>query len=130
MHKFLLIIGLFISSLAIALPLLNIIPAGAAIAIAVPGITMSILGWLFGRSTDPAKAGSGTVQTIFSADKNLRAVIYQRNDGNYQVETWQLFPLNNSDSGYSWVRQNSSGIVDSLSAAVDIANEYIRTMSR
>lgn len=104
---------------------MNIIPAGVAVGIAVPGITVTLLGWLFGRTNIPAKAETKIVQTIFSADKKFRADIKQRSDGKFQVETWRLSDYYEPDSGYNWIRQGSSAITDSQSEAVDIASSYL-----
>ena len=118
-------IGIALLILAIALPLMNIIPAGVAVGIAVPGVTITLLGWLFGRTSLPAKAETKVVQTIFSADKKFRADIKQRSDGKFQVETWKLSDYYEPDSGYNWIRQASSAITDSQAEAMDIASSYL-----
>ncbi len=103
MNKTLLFIGLFLAGLAIALPLMNVIPAGMALAVGIPGATLILIASLFGRSEIPPKAEMQVIQTIVSTDKKLQAIIKQRPDGKYLVETWKMVDYI-QDSGPSWAR--------------------------
>jgi hypothetical protein len=125
MNKTLLFIGLFLAGLAIALPLMNVIPAVMALAVGIPGATLILIASLFGRSEIHPKAEMQVIQTIVSTDKKLQAIIKQRPDGKYLVETWKMVDYI-QDSGPGWARQGAWGITDTLSDAVDIAKNYVR----
>ena len=102
------------------------IPTGAGLAIGIPGAALILIATLFGSSEiQRSKAETEVVQTIFSPDKKLQAIIKQRRDGKFQVETWKVVDYI-QDSGPSWARQGTWGITDTLANAVEIAESYIR----
>lgn len=125
MNKTLFTIGLLLVCLAAALLLMNAIPFGFAAAIAVLGIGLVAVAGRSGRPQPKSRAEAQVVQTIFSPDQKLRAVIKQRPDGKFQVETWKFVDYL-QDSSPNWARQGNWGITDFLSDAVDMAESYIQ----
>jgi hypothetical protein len=128
MNKTLLTLGLLITLLTIALLLFGIIPLWMAIAVGALGIGLISFSIRWEQATPASAPGAQVVQTIHSADGQLRAVIKQRTDGKYQVEIQSFVREDSQDFGQNdrWVRQ-SAPITDTLSSAVEIATGYVRT---
>ena len=124
MNKTFFTFGLFLVGLAALLLLLNVIPFGIAAALALLGSGLSIVSTQSKRIRPKSTPEAQVVQTVMSADKKSRAVIKQRPDGKFQVETWKQVDYI-QDSGPSWARQGASGITDTLSDAMDMAQSYV-----
>jgi len=124
MNKTLFAFGLFLVVLATVLLLTNAIPFGIAAALALLGSGLSVISTKSRRISPKSTPEAQVVQTVMSADKKSRAVIKQRPDGKFQVETWRQVDYI-QDSGPSWARQGASGITDTLSDAMDMAQSYV-----
>ena len=124
MNKTLFAFGLFLVVLATVLLLTNAIPFGIAAALALLGSGLSMISTKSRRISPKSTPEAQVVQTVMSADKKSRAVIKQRPDGKFQVETWRQVDYI-QDSGPSWARQGASGITDTLSDAMDMAQSYV-----
>jgi ATP-dependent 26S proteasome regulatory subunit len=127
MNKTLFLIGLLIVITAAALLLFRIIPFGTALALAIVGNGLIVLSRRKERKKPKFALSEQVVQTVHSADGQMRAMIKQRADGNYQVEIQRLVHEDSQEYGQSdyWVRQ-SAPITDTLSSAVDIAVRHVR----
>ena len=124
MNKTLFAFGLFLVVLATVLLLTNAIPFGIAAALALLGSGLSVISTKSRRISPKSTPEAQVVQTVMSADKKSRAVIKQRPDGKFQVETWRQVDYI-QDSGPSWARQGASGITDTMSDAMDMAQSYV-----
>ncbi len=124
MNKTLFAFGLFLVVLAAVLLLTNVISFGIAAALALLGSGLSVVSTQSRRIRPKSTPEAQVVQTVMSADKKSRAVIKQRPDGKFQVETWRQVDYI-QDSGPSWARQGASGITDTLSDAMDMAQSYV-----
>jgi len=127
MNKTLLVLGLLITLLAVALLMLGIIPLWVAIAAGALGIGLVSAAMRWDQTTPESAPSAQVVQTIHSADGQLRAVIKQRADGKYQVEIQRFVREDSQESGQNdrWVRQ-SAPMTDTLSSAVEIAASHVR----
>jgi hypothetical protein len=127
MNKTLFIIGLLIVTLAATFLLLGILPSGLAIAAAMLGIGLIFLSRRGERPKPKSPTETQVVQTIHSADGQMRAIIKQRPDGKYQVEIQRFVREYSQEFGQNdcWIRQ-SAPLTDSLSSAVEIATSHIR----
>ena len=124
MNKTLFAFGLFLVVLAAVLLLTNVISFGIAAALALLGSGLSVVSTQSRRIRPKSTPEAQVVQTVMSVDKKSRAVIKQRPDGKFQVETWKQVDYI-QDSGPSWARQGASGITDTLSDAMDMAQSYV-----
>lgn len=63
------------------------------------------------------------LQTIYSPDRQSRALIWQRADGKYQVEIQKFIHEYSPDVGSHdrWERKSNEPITDTLATAVEIA---------
>lgn len=114
----LLILGLGLALAATLLLLSDTIGSGIATAAGVLGIGLILAAgrWL--------KAGSEqVVKTIFSPDRQLRALVKQRRDGKYRVEVQKHIHEYSPDVGSHerWERQSNVPVNDTLASAVEIA---------
>jgi hypothetical protein len=127
MNKTLFVIGLLIVILAAVFLLLGIVPSGLAIAAAILGIGLIFLSRRGERPKQKSATEAQVVQTIHSADGQMRAVIKQRPDGKYQVEIQRFVREYSQEFGQNdrWVRQ-SAPLTDSLPSAVEIATSHVR----
>lgn len=115
---------------AILLPIIQWIPIGLAVAIAVPGIVLIMLGLSFRNFQTSSQPALEILQTLYSNDRKFRATVRQRSDKQYQVEYWALV-YNTTEHGLEpqYIRQGGSTIADSLASAVDLASERIHAGS-
>jgi hypothetical protein len=127
MNKTLFVIGLLIVILATVFLLLGFVSSGLAIAVAVLGIGLTFLSKRDGQPVPKSVPEAQVVQTIHSADGQMRAIIKQRPDGKYQVEIQRFVREYSQEFGQNdhWVRQ-SAPLTDSLSRAVKIATSHVR----
>ncbi len=127
MNKTLFALGLLLVILDAALLIFGIIPFGIAGAAGMLGIGLIFLSRRRKQVASESKPGAKVVQTIYSADSQLRAVIKQRVDGKYQVEIWKLVTDYSQDfgPGPQWALQRPWGITDTLSNAMDLAASYV-----
>jgi len=126
--KIFLVPGLLLITAAILLPVLRGTPVGLAVAIAVPGIVLIVLGWAFGRVQTTLHPVPEILQTLYSIDRKMRATVRRRTDGHYQVEYWAL-TYSHAEHGLEpqYIRSGGSSVADSLAGAVDLASEHLRT---
>jgi hypothetical protein len=128
MNKPLFSFGLLLVVFAVLLLLFSVLPFGITAAVAVLGIGLITLSRRAEWTKSEAAPSSQIVQTIHSADGQMRAVIKQRADGKYQVEIQRFVREDSQEFGQNdhWARQ-SAPMTDTLSSAVDIALGYVRT---
>lgn len=124
----LLVLGLLLITAAILLPVMQWIPVGLSVAIGVPGIVVTALGWSFRNLQPSFQPAVEILQTLYSTDRKFRATVRRRSDSQYQVEYWALV-YNQTEHGLEpqYIRQGGSTITDSLASAVDLASERLRT---
>ncbi|HNN12903.1 MAG TPA: hypothetical protein PKL78_05055 [Anaerolineales bacterium] len=125
--KIFLLLGLLFILLAIFLPAMQWIPIGMAVAIAVPGIVLLVLGWSFGRDQTTLQPAPEILQTLYSPDRKFRATIQRRKDGQIQIDYWALV-YNQTEHGLEsqYTRQGGTTIVSSFANAEDLAAERLR----
>jgi len=118
------ILGLLIALTASALLVMNVIESGVAAAIGILGIGLIAASgrWLRPREGLQLKKEQIT-QTIYAPDRQLRALIKRRVDGNYQVEVQKFVHDYSPDVGSHdrWERLSGTPIVDTLARAVELA---------
>jgi hypothetical protein len=126
MNKPLLILGLLVTLIVAMLLLFGVISFGVSAAACMLGIGLIVLSRWVEQEKPETTPSAQVVQTIHSADGELRAVIKQRIDGKYQVEIQRFVREDSPEFGPNdhWVRQ-SAPITDTLSSAVDIAASYV-----
>ncbi|MFZ5911893.1 MAG: hypothetical protein ACOYYU_17935 [Chloroflexota bacterium] len=124
MSRTLTIVGLAVALLASALLLVDMIEPGIAAALGILGIGLVAASrrWLRPQ-TDPQARPEQVVQTIYAPDRQLRALVKQRADGNYQVEIQKFIHDYSPDVGSHdrWERQSNLLVTDTLARAVEIA---------
>lgn len=124
----LMILGLLIALAASALLVMNVIESGVAAAIGILGIGLIAASgrWLrpLGGTRPRTKH---VVQTIYAPDRQLRALIKRRADGNYQVEVQKFVHNYSPDVGSHdrWERQSGTPIIVTLSEAVEMAAQRV-----
>ena len=118
------ILGLLIALTASALLVMNVIESGVAAAIGILGIGLIAASgrWLRPREGPQLKKEQIT-QTIYAPDRQLRALIKRRADGNYLVEVQKFVHDYSPDVGSHdrWERLSGTPIVDTLARAVEMA---------
>lgn len=122
MSRAMMILGLLIALASAALLLAGVIESGVAAAIGILGIGLIAAA---GRRlrTSPGVQPEQVLRTIYSPDRQLRALIWHRADRKYQVEIQKFIHEYSPDVGSHdrWERQSNEPITDELAMAVEIA---------
>jgi len=124
MSRVIFTLGLLIALTASALLVAGVIESGVAALLGIVGISLIAASRRMLHSQDNLRAQSEKiVQTIYSPDRYLRALIKQRSDGKYQIEIQKFVHDYSPDVGSHdrWERQSNASITDTLASAVEIA---------
>lgn len=124
MNKTMFVIGLSIVCLSAALLLLDQVESGVSAAIGMLGIGLIAASGRRKRvRAEPAPAAQN-VQTIHSPDGHMRAQVWRRADGKYQVEFHHFIRGESQDFGPDdrWVRQSDAPLTDTLASAIELAS--------
>lgn len=126
MSRVLMILGLLIALASAALLLAGVIESGVAVAIGILGMG------LIAAAGSRHRTGLGAqpeqvLRTIYSPDRQLRALIRHRADRKYQVEIQKFIHEYSPEVGSHdrWERQSNEPITDELATAVEIAAHRI-----
>ena len=124
----LMILGLLIALTSSVLLLMGVIESSVAAVIGILGIGLIAAAgrWMRTRPGGSHHAEQ-TVRTIYSPDRQQRALVKQRADGNYQVEVQKFIHEHSPDVGSHdrWERQSNVPVTDTLAGAVEIAAHSI-----
>ena len=124
MGRVMMILGLLIALSSSALLLTGQIESGVAAAIGILGIGLIAAAGRRMRTSPGAQVRPEKVlRTIYSPDRQSRALIRQRKDGNYQIEIQKFIHEYSPDVGSHdrWERQSNEPITNALATAVEIA---------
>ena len=98
------------------------------IGLLVVGVVAAVVVWFLSQQESAGErlAPVAQVQNIFSADRNLQAVIRERLDGTFQVEVRRR-RVEESETGpvETWALVYGPAITGSLEEAVEIANQQV-----
>jgi len=118
------ILGLLVALAASALLLMGLIESGVAAAIGILGIGLIAASGRWMRTWPSEKPHVEHIErTIYSPDRQLRALVRQGADGHYRVEIQKYVHDHSPDLGSQdrWERQSNVTITDTLASAVEVA---------
>lgn len=118
------IAGLLIALASSALLLMGRIESGLAVAIGILGIGLIAASGRWIRKKPEEKAGPEPIErTIYAPDRQLRALVRRRADGNYLVEIEKFVHDYSQDYGTQdrWERQPEAIVTDTRASAIEVA---------
>jgi hypothetical protein len=123
--------GLIVALTASALLVMDVIGSGPAVALGILGIGLIAVSGRWLRSTPcekpPAESIEQILQTIYSPDRQVRALVRKHASGNYRVEIQKSVHEYLTDIGWQdrWESESNATITDTLATAIEIAARSI-----